>query len=175
MPKSPTRPTQYPSPQWARALHRGKPRHSCRGGRPKGLPAKTLAKRGDGVCLASDVGYLVSDFLDHALLTAARAPPSSHVLRGLLDLFFPSHTEQPLHPMFFEHEGNGFQERCFVGDLSFPTPQLVGGHAWGNAPPSLVRSRPCRGPAHNRSSHTHSPRPQAPRALGHWCAISVLT
>ena len=30
MPKSPTRPTQYPSPQWARALHRGKPRHSCR-------------------------------------------------------------------------------------------------------------------------------------------------
>src|SRR6266568_5396249 len=34
MPKSPTRPTQYPSPQWARALHRGKPRHSCRGGRP---------------------------------------------------------------------------------------------------------------------------------------------
>src|SRR6266702_2942009 len=38
MPKSPTRPTQYPSPQWARALHRGKPRHSCRGGRPVGLP-----------------------------------------------------------------------------------------------------------------------------------------
>src|SRR6266568_9205555 len=36
MPKSPTRPTQYPSPQWARALHRGKPRHSCRGGRPEG-------------------------------------------------------------------------------------------------------------------------------------------
>src|SRR2546428_6907432 len=35
MPKSPTRPTQYPSPQWARALHRGKPRHSCRGGRPR--------------------------------------------------------------------------------------------------------------------------------------------
>src|SRR6266568_4914171 len=34
MPKSPTRPTQYPSPQWARALRRGKPRHSCRGGRP---------------------------------------------------------------------------------------------------------------------------------------------
>src|SRR2546422_6585360 len=34
MPKSPTRPTQYPSPQWARELQRGKPRHSCRGGRP---------------------------------------------------------------------------------------------------------------------------------------------
>ncbi len=38
MPKSPTRPTQYPSPQWARALHRGKPRHSCRGGRPVHFP-----------------------------------------------------------------------------------------------------------------------------------------
>src|SRR6266568_2780542 len=36
MPKSPTRPTQYPSPQWARELQRGKPRHSCRGGRPPG-------------------------------------------------------------------------------------------------------------------------------------------
>src|SRR3989442_13056169 len=35
MPKSPTRPTQYPSPQWARELQRGKPRHSCRGGRPE--------------------------------------------------------------------------------------------------------------------------------------------
>src|SRR5712691_12666114 len=35
MPKSPTRPTQYPSPQWARELQRGKPRHSCRGGRPR--------------------------------------------------------------------------------------------------------------------------------------------
>ena len=32
MPKSPTRPTQCLSPQWARALHRWKPRHSCRGG-----------------------------------------------------------------------------------------------------------------------------------------------
>jgi hypothetical protein len=34
MPKSPTIPTQYPSPQWARARQRWKPRHSCRGGRP---------------------------------------------------------------------------------------------------------------------------------------------
>src|SRR4030095_14812235 len=57
----------------------------------------------------------------------------------------------------------------------FPSPQLVGGHAWGNAPPSLVRSIPWRRPAHNRTSQTHSPRPQAPRAHGHWCAISVLT
>src|SRR5262249_22712769 len=88
----------------------------------KGLPAQTLAKRGDGVCLARDVGYLVADFLDHALLTAARAPPPSHVLSGLLDLLFPSHTEQPGHPMFFVHEVNGFHKRCFVGDLSFPTP-----------------------------------------------------
>src|SRR6266705_649400 len=40
MPKSPTRPTQYPSPQWARALHRGKPRHSCRGGRPHPPPTR---------------------------------------------------------------------------------------------------------------------------------------
>src|SRR2546428_2629216 len=39
MPKSPTRPTQYPSPQWARELQRGKPRHSCRGGRPRALEA----------------------------------------------------------------------------------------------------------------------------------------
>src|SRR6266700_5167388 len=42
MPKSPTRPTQYPSPQWARALHRGKPRHSCRGGRPPTLGQESL-------------------------------------------------------------------------------------------------------------------------------------
>src|SRR6266581_4483484 len=42
MPKSPTRPTQYPSPRWARALHRGKPRHSCRGGRPKSQFSKML-------------------------------------------------------------------------------------------------------------------------------------
>src|SRR6266568_2571890 len=49
MPKSPTRPTQYPSPQWARALHRGKPRHSCRGGRPaaiRGLATTFLASVG---------------------------------------------------------------------------------------------------------------------------------
>src|SRR3977135_530986 len=42
MPKSPTRPTQYPSPQWARELQRGKPRHSCRGGRP-GLRASEVS------------------------------------------------------------------------------------------------------------------------------------
>ena len=35
MPKSPTIPTQCPSPQWARGLLRWKPRHSCRGGRPQ--------------------------------------------------------------------------------------------------------------------------------------------
>src|SRR6266571_2141497 len=48
MPKSPTRPTQYPSPQWARALHRGKPRHSCRGGRPgeEALRLATIEGRG---------------------------------------------------------------------------------------------------------------------------------
>src|SRR5713226_7166333 len=34
MPKRPTRPTQCPSPQWARARQRWKPRHSCRGGCP---------------------------------------------------------------------------------------------------------------------------------------------
>src|SRR4029453_15040276 len=88
----------------------------------KGLPAQTLAKRRDGICLARDVGYLVADFLDHALLPAARAPPPSHVLSGLRDLLFPSHTEQPGHPMCFEHEVNGFHKRCFVGDLPFPTP-----------------------------------------------------
>src|SRR5467141_2527255 len=41
MPKSPTRPTQYPSPQWARELPRGKPRHSCRGGRPRFVVVRT--------------------------------------------------------------------------------------------------------------------------------------
>ena len=35
MPKRPTRPPPCPSPQWARALQRWKPRHSCRGGRPQ--------------------------------------------------------------------------------------------------------------------------------------------
>src|SRR5215831_5899494 len=51
MPKSPTRPTQYPSPQGARELQRWKPRHSCRGGRPQSVlgsevsPAQALADR----------------------------------------------------------------------------------------------------------------------------------
>src|SRR6266702_4252637 len=53
MPKSPTRPTQYPSPQWARELQRGKPRHSCRGGRPG-------VKSHDGVPFSSaDVTYTI--------------------------------------------------------------------------------------------------------------------
>src|SRR5689334_16094912 len=38
MPKSPTIPTQCPSPQWAKALHEWRPRHSCRGGRPPPFP-----------------------------------------------------------------------------------------------------------------------------------------
>src|SRR6266702_1887672 len=48
MPKSPTRPTQYPSPQWAGALHRGKPRHSCRGGRPVSPLFKFAERRING-------------------------------------------------------------------------------------------------------------------------------
>jgi hypothetical protein len=52
----------------------------------KGLPAKTLAASGDGVFLASDVGYLVAGFLDHALLAAQRASTPAHVVGGLLDL-----------------------------------------------------------------------------------------
>src|SRR6266568_9446884 len=44
MPKSPTRPTQYPSPQWARELQRGKPRHSCRGGCPEIVHALRLGE-----------------------------------------------------------------------------------------------------------------------------------
>src|SRR3989442_834075 len=57
MPKRPTRPTQCPSPQWARARQRWKPRHSCRGGCP---------------------GWLlgVSDGFAHALwAVGAAAPP----------------------------------------------------------------------------------------------------
>src|SRR6266446_4748233 len=57
----------------------------------------------------------------------------------------------------------------------FPTPRPVGWHAWGIAPPTPVRAIPPRRPAHNRSSQTHSPRPQAPRDHGHWCVLSVLT
>src|SRR6266566_5363447 len=44
MPKSPTRPTQCPSPQWARDLQRWKPRHSCRGGRPEAFPNAKLSR-----------------------------------------------------------------------------------------------------------------------------------
>src|SRR5262249_60448367 len=82
----------------------------------KGLPAQTLAKRGDGVCLARDVGYLVADFLDHALLTAARAPPPSHVLSGLLVLLFPSHTEEPGTPLFCDPLVTAFQTSASLGD-----------------------------------------------------------
>src|SRR6266436_3221901 len=39
----------------------------------KGFPAKTLAKVGDAVFLASDLGNVVADFLDHALLAVQRA------------------------------------------------------------------------------------------------------
>src|SRR2546422_564390 len=52
MPKSPTRPTQYPSPQWARALHRGKPRHSCRGGRPHVVHRRFHKTRTDPLAVA---------------------------------------------------------------------------------------------------------------------------
>src|SRR5712692_8889016 len=45
MPKRPTRPTQCPSPQWARARQRWKPRHSCRGGCPLDSYAFTAHKR----------------------------------------------------------------------------------------------------------------------------------
>src|ERR1700704_6410722 len=49
MPKSPTRPTQSPSPQWARELQRGKPRHSCRGGRPTRIEMVRLAWLHQGI------------------------------------------------------------------------------------------------------------------------------
>src|SRR5712691_7583436 len=52
----------------------------------KGLPAKTLATRSDGVFLTSDVGDVVAGFLDDALLATHRAAPPAHVLGGLLDL-----------------------------------------------------------------------------------------
>src|SRR5262249_62120148 len=72
----------------------------------KGLPAKTLAASSDGVFLASDVGYLVAGFLDHAFLAAQRASTPAHVLGGLLDLLFPGNAEQPVHPMVCDHEVN---------------------------------------------------------------------
>src|SRR3989442_3797114 len=65
MPKSPTRPTQCPSPPWARDLTRVKSRHSCRGGRPGigwlclrqgDLPrAIPLLERAVGVCHEADL------------------------------------------------------------------------------------------------------------------------
>src|SRR4030095_7690308 len=49
----------------------------------KGLPAKTLAKLGNGVFLASDVGDVVAGFLDHPLLAVHSASSSPHGLGGL--------------------------------------------------------------------------------------------
>src|SRR6266702_4239262 len=105
MPKSPTRPTQYPSPQWARELQRGKPRHSCRGGRPG-------VKSHDGVPFSSaDVTYTIERIMHpppgmvsprgplfNALIERVEAPdPETVVVYGkgpsplLLPLFANGH------------------------------------------------------------------------------------
>src|SRR5262249_61377893 len=88
----------------------------------KGLSAESLAEGGYAVCPARYVSDVVGVLLDYALLAAHIAAPPAHVLGGLIDLFFPCHVEQPLHPMFCEYQVNGFQERCFVSDLPFPPP-----------------------------------------------------
>ena len=68
----------------------------------KGLPAKTLAKIGNAVFLAHDVGEVVAGVLDHPLLAVYSASPPAHVAGGLLDLLFPGYAEQPLHPLVCE-------------------------------------------------------------------------
>ncbi len=68
------------------------------------------------------MGDVVAGFLDHALLATHRAAPPAYVLDGLLDLLFPCHAEQPVHPMLFEHEVNRLHERRFVSDVTFPSP-----------------------------------------------------
>ena len=88
----------------------------------KGFPAESLAELGDVVFLADDVGYVVADAPDYPLLAARRAATPAHVLGFLLNLLFPCHAEQPVHPMLCEHEVNGLQERRFVGDLTFSPP-----------------------------------------------------
>src|SRR5215470_12438075 len=69
----------------------------------KDLPAKTLAKIGNVVFLASDVGDGVARFLDHPRWTARPASAPAYVLGGLLDLLFPGHAEQSVHPLVFQH------------------------------------------------------------------------
>src|SRR6266705_2010253 len=83
MPKSPTRPTQYPSPQWARELQRGKPRHSCRGGRP-------LAPDPDGAPAAA---------------TPVRPPQSGGPRRGECPLY--SAPRLPTGPWWLLARGTG--------------------------------------------------------------------
>src|SRR5712691_9081605 len=61
-------------------------------------------------------------FLAHPLLTVHRATPPASILGGLLDLLFPCHAEQPVHPMLCEHAVNRLQERRFVGDVPFAPP-----------------------------------------------------
>src|SRR5262249_35078942 len=79
-------------------------------------------KLGNVVCLARDVGDVVAGFLEQPLLAVHRASPPAHVLGGLLDLLFPGHAEQPVHPLVLQHAGNRRHERRFVGDLPFPPP-----------------------------------------------------
>src|ERR671938_1599046 len=65
----------------------------------KGLPAKTLAQSGDAVFLARDLGDVVAGFLEHPLLAVYSASTPAHAPGGLLDLLFPGHPEQPVHPL----------------------------------------------------------------------------
>src|SRR4030095_6103050 len=83
----------------------------------KGLPAKTLAKLGKGVFRASELGDVVAGFLDHRLWAARRASAPAYVLGGLLDLLFPRHAEQPVHPLVFQHTVNRLHDRPLLGYL----------------------------------------------------------
>src|SRR2546427_10493643 len=92
MPKSPTRPTQYPSPQWARALHRGKPRHSCRGGRPRVTFALLLPAVGQildliTVCVCVNLFgpkgfYVLLEMIDFVGFVGAFVPTATLVARS---------------------------------------------------------------------------------------------
>ena len=72
----------------------------------KGLPAEPCGEGGDGVFLAGDAGDVVADVFTHLLRTLRRASTPADVAGVVLDLPFPGHGEQALHPLLLEHPGN---------------------------------------------------------------------
>ena len=86
---------------------------------------------------------------------------------ALLDLLFPDHAEQPLHPMRGENVGNRFDERRFVGDLPFPPPSggRQGCQLGLRIVQTFVQSRGLLGGMHGG---THDQHPFAPFHVAVW-------